>query len=333
LEFVGSSWPFTPLIRPLVLVVVLVVVAALVAVAISGRNDRSRRVGPAGYFLFGLSLLFLGVTIVSAGVGVHAVSELVGPAPGDANFGYFPDSGDPGFPPCSDTSSSSSTSPITALPSATSTTLPAANTTTPGDTPCVDFGDSGSTSSIDSPASGLSDLSPNGFGDSGGVVSFSDELSLSSSNSTNHSISAAVAAALFAIAAFLGYALVWPRACLLVARSDLDDGLEQFALGYAYLVAALAAISLVVFLPVAVDNVFRAIAPGINQTSGHAPGGRGLVTFLALSALAAAVLVYHLRLARDLRDPTGFDLDGPDGDEDPHETADDDASPGPEESR
>jgi hypothetical protein len=57
-----------------------------------------------------------------------------------------------------------------------------------------------------------------------------------------------------------------------------------------------------VFVPLSVDSIFRAIAPGVNETSGHADGLRNLVTFLALSALTAAILVYHLRYASRLKE-------------------------------
>jgi hypothetical protein len=179
--------------------------------------------------------------------------------------------------------------------------------------------------------SGLTYSSSGGVGSSFGQLPIpANELNLFSDDSTNHNISVAVAAALFGIAALVGYALVWPRARRLIARSDLDDRLEQFALGYAYLMAGLSAIALLVFVPFSADSVFRAIAPGINQMSGHAEGTRDLVTFLVLSAFAAAILVYHLRLARDLRAPAILEVSGSDGVDDRHETTDDRPTPGPD---
>jgi hypothetical protein len=325
--FVSSTWPFTALTGLLAVVVVVLVVAAVIGVAVRGRNEGSRRAGPAGFFLFGLSLLFLGVIVGSAGAAVHAVSELVGPASGSANFGDFP--GDLGLPPCSGASSSSSNGPTSTLPAGTATATPTSATTVPDDIPCIDYGSSDSPSPIYSSSSGLTYSSSGAVGSSFAQLTPVNELNLFSNDSTNHSISVAVAAVLFGIAALVGYVLVWPRARLLVAESDLDDRLDQFALGYAYLVAGLSAISLLVFVPFTADSVFRAIAPGVNQMSGHAEGVRSLVTFLTLSAIAGAILVYHLRLAQDLRDPGILEVNGIDDEiDDPDETTSDDTTTG-----
>jgi len=280
----------------LLALVVLLAVAVVVGVAARGRNGGPRRAEPAAYFLFGLSLLCLGVTVISAGIAVHAVSELVGPAPGSAILGAFPASGDLGLPPCSAASSPSPASPPSTATSSSATTLPTTATTIPADIPCINYGDSPSSSSslLYSPLPGTS------FGSSLGVAS---ELNLFSGHSTDYYISVAVAAGLFGIAGFVGYALVWPRARWLAATSDLEDRRAgSVPVGYAYLMAGLAALALLVFVPLALDSIFRSIAPGVNETSGHAAGARDLVTFLVVAASAGAVLVYHLRFAQGLRD-------------------------------
>jgi hypothetical protein len=150
-----------------------------------------------------------------------------------------------------------------------------------------------------------------GLGTSGAAGSY---LSLSSVPSgTNHYISVAVAAALFGLATLVGYSLTWRRARQLVDHTGLGEPpVGRLPLNYAYLVAGLAALSLLVFVPVAADSNFRAIAPGVNETSGHADGVRNLITFLALSVLAGGILIYHLRYAATLRTPptlTGDDQD------------------------
>jgi hypothetical protein len=120
---------------------------------------------------------------------------------------------------------------------------------------------------------------------------------------SNQYISAAVTAGLFALAALIGYLVVWPRSRRVGSESDTDQGrVRQFGIAYGYLVAALAAVSLLIFVPVAADNVFRAIAPGVNQASGHADGIRGFITSAVLSALSAIALVYHLRYTNRLRE-------------------------------
>jgi hypothetical protein len=100
----------------------------------------------------------------------------------------------------------------------------------------------------------------------------------------------------------VGFILTWRRARQLVDDGCLGEApVGRLPLNYAYLVAGLAALALLVFVPVAADSIFRAIAPGVNETSGHADGVRNLVTFLALSVFAGGILVYHLRYADSLR--------------------------------
>ena len=124
-------------------------------------------------------------------------------------------------------------------------------------------------------------------------------------NNDNHSISTAVAAGLFGLAALAGFLLVWRRILHLVREKGIGVApVGRLPLNYAYLVAGLAALSLLVFIPATADNIFRAIAPGVNETSGHADGVRNLITFLVLSGLGALVLAYHLRFASRLRDAT-----------------------------
>jgi hypothetical protein len=67
---------------------------------------------------------------------------------------------------------------------------------------------------------------------------------------------------------------------------------------------------LLVFVPLTVDGVFRAIAPGVNNTSGHADGIRTFVTFAVLSALTAVGLIYHLHFANQRREPPQAASDG-----------------------
>ena len=123
-----------------------------------------------------------------------------------------------------------------------------------------------------------------------------------SGDNDNHSISVAVAAGLFGLAALAGFLLVWRRVLATIRERGIGvPPLGRLPLSYAYLVAGLAALSLLVFAPLAADNIFRAIAPGVNETSGHADGVRNLITFLVLTGLATAILVYHLRFASRLR--------------------------------
>ncbi len=72
-----------------------------------------------------------------------------------------------------------------------------------------------------------------------------------------------------------------------------------------YLVAGSAAVARLGFVLAVADSIFRAIAPGVNQASGHADSRRNVVTLPALTAMAAGTLVYHLQLAAVLSPVTG----------------------------
>jgi hypothetical protein len=153
--------------------------------------------------------------------------------------------------------------------------------------------------------------SPSSFSNSNGTNidlcgnSGSSDLNLAGSNSdTDPYISAAVFAGIFLVIAVLGFGLAFSRARRLVGSVGFGrPTVGRLPLTYAFLMAGLAAISLLAFVPIAGDSIFRAIAPGVNGTSGHAGGLRMLVTFAVLSGLSAAILVYHLRMARSLREP------------------------------
>jgi hypothetical protein len=136
-------------------------------------------------------------------------------------------------------------------------------------------------------------------GQSQGSTGFGDSFAAIKSITDNQNISTAVDAGFFVVAAAVGYALVWPRSRRLRgADPGTDYAMYRLHLGYNYLVAGLAGLTLVVFLPATADSIFRAAAPGVNGTSGHADGVRNLVTFAVLSAIAGVILWYHLAAAR-----------------------------------
>ncbi len=249
----------------------LIVVAAVIVFALRGRSGRAGRAGPAAYMGYGLSFVCISVGLVAGGIAVHSVSELVGPAP--LTF----DGIGPEFPPCSSTQS-------------TATTDPAVGT---GLVPCVNYGTSSAGQATFPIGTSTSD---------GGL--FSASLVASGGGSDrNQYISDAVAAALFALVAGFAYRWIWRRTRQLHSGMVEDlVALDQFGANYGYLIAGLAAASLLLFVPLAADAVFRAVAPGIAQASGHADGLREFVTFLALSGAAAGLVVYHLRYARALTD-------------------------------
>lgn len=277
-----------PVVTVIIAVVGVGIVIAIMAAFVGGRNGNVRAVGPVTYFLFGLSLITLAVGVSTAGVTVHAVSELVGPTPQSFPFGA-------NLPPCP------------SGPASTSTTT---TTTTPGPLGSS-FGDSyPCTNSLGQVTIYVNGAIPSYIDQGGG----SSVLGLSVSDDTNHYISMAVIAGFFAAAALVGYILVWRRAKKLSGSGGFGHPpVGRLPLSYAYLVAGLAALALLVFVPLTADSVFRAIAPGVNGTSGHAEGIRNLVTFLALAVLSGGILRYHLHFGATLRTsqppPSGSDED------------------------
>ena len=283
MSFVTTSTVFSPILGLLLAVIVLTVIVAVIASATRG----GKGAGGAAYFAFGLSLVALGIGVATAGVVTHSVSELVGPTP--QSFVS------PGFSPGLTTYCSSSLSP------------------TPPNPPPVTPGPLTTTIAPANPPNGMNDTTcPYSAGGNGGFYSGSSApLVADFSDGTNHYTSISVLAGLFLITTAVGYLLAWRRA----RRMVNEVGLGQPPLGtlpvtYGYLVAGLTALSLLVFVPLAADNVFRAIAPGVNETSGHAGGVRNLVTFGVLGGLSAGILRYHLRYLARLRatdSPAGED--------------------------
>jgi hypothetical protein len=257
----------------------VLLVAVVVGLAWRGRDGFNHRPGPVTYFLYGLSLVCLVIVLVGTGIGIHAAAHAIGPTSPAPDF-----SDSLPFQPCS-----------TGDTSAPSTTIP------PDQLPCIDFGQSGQSESglIPAPDQSSPDSSSTASGSAVGYASL-----VADGSDRNQYISAAVIASLFALAGLIGYLVVWPRSRRNGSESGADRrGIKQFAVAYGYLVAALSAVLLLIFVPLAVDNAFRAIAPGVNNASGHADGIRGLVTFAVLSGLATIGLVYHLRYANRLREP------------------------------
>jgi hypothetical protein len=256
----------------IVTIAVLVVVVVIVSAALAGRNGTTRSIGPVAVFLFGFSLVTLAVGLATTGIAVHALSQLVGPSPQS-----FP--GPDAFPPCSVLPASTSI--------ATTTTIP------------VDGSAFGS-----SLQSGIPCINVSGQVTIDGTNSnpaYVDQF-LGIDDTNNHYISEAVAAGLFALTALVGYLWAWRRAKRLTEETGLGQPpVGRLPIGYAYLVVGLAAVALLVLVPLAADSVFRAIAPGLNETSGHADGLRNLVTFVTVSALSAWVASYYLRYANSLR--------------------------------
>jgi hypothetical protein len=258
-------------LTPTLIILGGVLVAVVVGLVCRGHDGVDPRPGPAAYFFYGLSLVCLIVALIGTGVGVHAATQAIDPSsPSAANFGNFENP-----PPCP---TGGVTTPSTTIPDA--------------ELPCINFGDS---------ESGLTTepSSPSPSGSSVGYVNL-----VSGPTERDQYISVSASAGFLALAGLIGYLIVWPRSRRAGGESGVDPRwLRQFGVGYGYLVAGLSAMSLLIFVPVAADSVFRAIAPGVNQASGHADGVRGFITFAVLSALSAMVLVFHLRYADRLREP------------------------------
>lgn len=278
---VGPYWWLTPALT----VVGVVLVAIVVGSIWRGRDEADRRPGPVTYFLYGMSLVCLVVMLVGTGIGVHSTAQAIGPTSPSPNFDNSLQ-----FQPCPTGDSSTP-----------STTIP------PDQLPCVEFGQSGQSTSGLTPAPDQSSQgSSSAFGSSVGYSTLVANVS-----DRNQYISAAVTAGLFALAGLIGYLVVWPRSRRNGSQSGADRArIKQFGVAYGYLVAALSAVLLLIFAPLAVDHVFRAIAPGVNETAGHADGIRGSLTFTVLSALTAFALIYHLRYANRLREvpPASIDV-------------------------
>jgi hypothetical protein len=161
------------------------------------------------------------------------------------------------------------------------------------------------------PSTSMTDtLPPDAFtesGGTGGLVTIPDQsdsglngatgsFTFVAVDSTNHDISAAVEAALFALAAMACYGLAW-RSAGRLGGSVSDDDLSRIRSGYGYLVAGLAALAVLILAPVSANNVFRAIAPGVAGAEGHAVGLRNLVTSTTLLGVSLIILRVHLRYA------------------------------------
>jgi hypothetical protein len=271
------SW-LTPALVALGVVLVVVVVGLIWR----GRDGADRRPGPVTYFLYGLSLVCLLVILVGTGIGVHATAKAIGPSSFSADSTAFDN-----FPPCPTNDTTTPGTPTTTIPQ--------------DQLPCINFGQADTSSqSGSSVQSGLQQV-PSPSASSSGI---SYATLVGGYSDRDSYISAAVTAGLFALAGLIGFLAFWPRARRVgMDTEENQERVRRFGVAYSYLVSALSAVALLVFVPLAVDNVFRAIAPGVNNASGHADGVRGFVTFTVLSALAAIALVYHLRYANRLREP------------------------------
>jgi hypothetical protein len=136
----------------------------------------------------------------------------------------------------------------------------------------------------------------------GAIGSYRTTVASDRQDQRNHDITEAVIAGLFALSAAVGYGLAWRRAKTLPGGLSADrEVLGRLPLSYAYLIAGLAALAVLVLAPLSASALFRAIAPGVNGTSGHADGLRKLATFGVVLALSVWILQVHLRLTTRLR--------------------------------
>ena len=275
MSFVTTSTVFSPIIGILFAVVVVTVIVVVISSAVRG-GEGAERAGAVAYFLFGLTLVTLGTGVATAGILTHSVSELVGPTPQTFDAPY---------PDCSSSSSNSTGSSSTAPSSTTSTTV-------------ADNNSSGLNALCQSISSG----SGQALFANGDAATPENSFTSFTTDDTNHYISLSVLTGLFFLTAAIAYFFSWRRARGMVREVGLGHApLGRLPVTYAYLIAGLAVLSLLVFVPLTADNIFRAIAPGVNETSGHADGVRNLVTFLVLSGLSAEILWYHLRYLAALR--------------------------------
>ncbi len=140
-------------------------------------------------------------------------------------------------------------------------------------------------------------VSPDQSAGFGGAESSAEiESSFGGGDQTNMLISEAVEAGLFAVAALACYVVAWSAAKRL-RGPGLDDGFARLGTGFGYLVAGLAAVTSLILAPLAANNVFRAIAPGVAGAAGHADGVRNAVTFATLLGVSLLILTVHLRYA------------------------------------
>ncbi len=277
----GTSFDSYSWLAPVLVVLGVVVLLVVVGLIWRGRDGADRRPGPITYFLYGLSLVCLLVMLVGGGIAVHSTAQSIGPLSPSANASPLND-----LPPCP--------TGDTATPGTPTTTIP------PDQLPCINFGQSDSSDqSSSSDQSGLQqEPSPSA---SAGPVSFTNLVADVSDR--NSYISAAVTAGLFTLAGLIGFLVFWPRARRVGTDAEEDQvRVRRFGVAYGYLVATLSTLALLVFVPLTVDNIFRAIAPGVNSAPDHGDGIRGFVTFAVLSAMAGVALVYHLRYANRLRE-------------------------------
>ena len=276
MSFVTTSTVFSPIIGILFTVVVVTVIVVVIASAVRG-GEGAGRAGAVAYFLFGLSLVTLGTGVATAGILTHSVSELVGPTPQTFDAPY---------PDCSSSPSSNSTGSSSTAPSSTTSTTVAEN----------------NSSGLNAFCQSISSGNGQALFANGGAAIPDNSFSSFTTDDTNHYISLSVLTGLFFLTAATAYFFSWRRARGMVSEVGLGRApLGRLPVTYAYLVAGLAVLSLLVFVPLTADNIFRAIAPGVNETSGHADGVRNLVTFLVLSGLSAAILWYHLGYLGALR--------------------------------
>lgn len=274
---------FAPFLGLLVGVIFVAVIVVTVVSAVRGNGA-----GAVAYFIFGLSLVTLGIGVTTAGMVTHSVSELVGPAPHGYSGAFSP--------PCQSSQSTSGSSAATS----------------PTTYPILPNGSS---------SSGFTEFCQ-GIGQGGSFANEPSDNSFTSftSDETNHYISVSVLTGLFGLTAASAYVLLWRRARRLIGDAGLGNPpIGLLPVTYGYLIAGIAVLSLLVFVPVFADNVFRAIAPGVNETSGHADGVRNLVTYFVLAALSGYILRYHLRFLHALRNPTAVTTPptGPDDDPPP----------------
>ena len=268
MSFVTTSTVVSPIIGILVAVVVVTVIVVVIASAV--RGGEGSRAGAVAYFLFGLSLVTLGTAVATTGIVTHSVSELVGPTPQTFDTPY---------PDCSSSSSSNSTDSASTAPSSTTSTTLAEN----------------NSSGLNAFCQSISSGNGQALFANGSAVTPNNSFTSFTTDDTNHYISLSVLTGLFFLTAAIAYFFSWRRARRMVREVGLGQApLGRLPVTYSYLIAGLAVLSLLVFLPLTADNIFRAIAPGVNETSGHADGLRNLVTFLVLSGLSAGILRYHL---------------------------------------